>query len=108
ESTLTWSGVGNVDGIIWGARKDSKQKREILLLKNGIIGCRCPTPRVSVLPIEEGSTLIFATDGIRSDFTNEPVWGRAPQDLADPILNQYSKDTDDATVLIVKFGGLSP
>jgi negative regulator of sigma-B (phosphoserine phosphatase) len=108
ESTITWSGIGNVEGTIWGAHKNSEQKKQVLLLKNGIIGWRFSTPRVSVLPIQEGSTLIFATDGIRSEFTNEPIWDLAPQALADSILAQYSKDTDDALVLVVKFGGHSP
>lgn len=52
---------------------------------------------------ERGDTLIFATDGIRSTFTEEMIAGGSPQRTADLIFAHYRKGTDDALVLVARY-----
>jgi negative regulator of sigma-B (phosphoserine phosphatase) len=133
DGTMTWLGVGNVEGLL--LRADGRaspaceqpvlSKVEGLLLRGGVVGYKLPTLRPAVIPVTRGDTLIFATDGIRSGFTEglgpEPAssracrgvegltLGHAPQQTADRILAQYGRGTDDALVLVARYSGdLSP
>jgi hypothetical protein len=48
--------------------------------------------------------LVLATDGIRHDFVANLNPG-PPQAMADRILHQYAKGTDDALVLVAQYLG---
>jgi hypothetical protein len=76
-----------------------------LLLRGGVVGSHLPLLRAAVLPVTQGDTLVFATDGIRSSFADGLNVRTAPQLLADRILAQYRMGTDDALVLAVRYGG---
>jgi hypothetical protein len=53
-----------------------------------------------------GDTLIFATDGVRSDFASEHLaHDDPPQQLADRILARWGTKTDDALVLVARYVG---
>jgi hypothetical protein len=141
DGTMTWLGVGNVEGLLLRADggaspaceqpvlskacPEPSRRVEGLLLRGGVVGYKLPTLRPAVIPVTRGDTLIFATDGIRSGFTEglspEPASSRAcreveglilsdaPQQTADRILAQYGRGTDDALVLIARYiGDLSP
>jgi negative regulator of sigma-B (phosphoserine phosphatase) len=49
--------------------------------------------------------LVFATDGVRSDFSTYSPLGRDVQDTADAMLARYGKQTDDALVLVARYLG---
>jgi len=74
-------------------------------LRGGVVGYNLPTPRVVTLPVTQGDTLIFATDGIRSGFATEVVLSDSPQNMADRILENYGRGTDDTLVLVVRYLG---
>ena len=57
------------------------------------------------VPVAPGDILIFATDGIRSDFSEGLTGSEVPQRTADRILAQYGKHTDDALVLVARYVG---
>jgi hypothetical protein len=97
--------VGNVEGILLRA---NGEPRETLLLRGGIVGYRLPNLRPVTLPIVEGDTLVFATDGLRSGFAQDLSLGQTPQAMADRILADYSRGTDDALVLIARYAGRQP
>lgn len=103
EGTLTWLGVGNVEGLLCHA--NGSASRERLLLAGGVVGYRLPTLRAVVLPIAPGDTLIFATDGIRSNFSNDLPLTLSPQAIADHILAQHRRGTDDALALVARYVG---
>jgi negative regulator of sigma-B (phosphoserine phosphatase) len=98
---LTWLGVGNVEGVLLHA--DTKTPRERLLLRGGVVGYRMPTLRTATLPINRGDTLIFATDGIRSAFLDKLPVNQSPQQIADHILAEHNRQTDDALALVVRY-----
>lgn len=105
DGTLTWMGVGNVEGLLLRSDPSASPALETLLLRGGVVGYQLPQLRASVMPVMPGDLLVFATDGIRSAFSGQlPPLGH-PQDVADRILAQWSRDTDDALVLVVEFLG---
>ncbi|MBI3795751.1 MAG: SpoIIE family protein phosphatase [Deltaproteobacteria bacterium] len=113
DGLMTWVGVGDVEGVLLRGSLETGSAREILLLRGGVVGYQLPLVRATTLPVRPGDMLIFATDGIRSDFVQEPLLRNplirvaqdGPQQLADHILRQYGKTTDDALVLVARYLG---
>jgi len=108
DRMMTWIGVGNVEGVLVRADPRAGATDGSLLLRGGVVGVRVPDLHASVLRVEPGDTLIFATDGIRSDFARTVHRSEPPDRLAEDILARHRKDTDDALVLVARFGGGEP
>lgn len=105
DATMTWTGVGNVEGILLRADPSANPARESILLRGGVVGYQLPQLGALLLTVAPGDTLVFATDGISPDFAERLLPGPPPQSLADRILAQYAKETDDALVLVVEYRG---
>lgn len=120
DGTMTWAGVGNIEAILLRADPATVPSREHLLVHGGVVGYQLPTLRASVLAMSPGDLLIFATDGIESGFVEgltlrDPIlrtWGgggsASPSTLrrlADRIVEQRGKGTDDALVIIARYLG---
>jgi negative regulator of sigma-B (phosphoserine phosphatase) len=102
---ITWLGVGNVEGVL--IRRDfARAEADVpLLLRAGVVGFQLPSLDVETLPVYTGDTLIFATDGIHSDFARVLARSFPPQRAAEKILARYGKATDDALVLVARYLG---
>jgi serine phosphatase RsbU (regulator of sigma subunit) len=122
--SLTWLGIGNVEGILLRAKALKlkwpmndpalfstegipREARESILLKGGIVGYQLPSLRPVTHPVEAGDILIFATDGIRSTFSRALPLAGSPQEIADYILAEHRRGTDDALVLVARYQGAS-
>lgn len=105
DETMTWIGVGNVTGMLIRADASITPPQESVLLRGGVVGYQLPNLSAAVLPVMTGDTLIFATDGLDSDFTEGVFLGDSPQRLATRILAQHGKGTDDALVLVARWKG---
>ena len=105
---MTWLGVGNVQGLLMHCNAKRGNGKESLLLRGGVVGSQLPTLQATVLQIERGDTLFFATDGVRTDFSESLSAKENPQRAADRILEQYRSGNDDALVLITRLTGSSP
>lgn len=103
--TLTWLGVGSVEGVLFRADSGIHPPYESLLLRGGTPGDRIPPLHASVFPVMPGDTLILFTNGIGRGFTRRLPLGGSPQRTADRILAEHSKGTDDALVLVVRYLG---
>jgi serine phosphatase RsbU (regulator of sigma subunit) len=103
---MTWIGVGNVQGVLMRAGAKKGRVEEVLLLRGGVVGSQLPALQAAVLPIAKGDTLVFVTDGIRSDFVEGLSTLESPQRAADKILKQHSRGNDDALVLVVRLTGV--
>jgi negative regulator of sigma-B (phosphoserine phosphatase) len=108
DETMTWVGVGNVEAVLQRADPAADPGYESLVLRNGVVGSRLPLLHAAIVPVMRGDTLIFATDGVRREFTERLARGDGPQQLADKILGQYAKGTDDALVLVARYVGDAP
>jgi serine phosphatase RsbU (regulator of sigma subunit) len=105
EGTMTWLGIGNVEGVLLRADPAAVPRRECLLLRAGVVGAQLSSLQGAVLSVRAGDTLIFATDGVTSDFAGDAVAEDPPQKTADRILSYHSKGTDDALVLVARYLG---
>lgn len=106
EQAMTWLGVGDVDGVL--LRADPGARTESLLMRGGVVGYQLPALRASTLPIHRGDVLILATDGIRAGFAEKLDLQRTPQQIADHILAEHCRGTDDALVLVARYQGRKP
>jgi negative regulator of sigma-B (phosphoserine phosphatase) len=105
DATIAWLGVGNVAGFLVRANPEMKPRKESLLVRPGILGGQLPTLDACTVPLVHGDTLVFATDGIRSGFDEEINLHQLPRESVAKILAKYSKENDDALVLVARYLG---
>jgi negative regulator of sigma-B (phosphoserine phosphatase) len=102
---MTWLGVGNVEGVLFRADGSRGRPKDSLILRGGVVGYQIPRLRQTQQHVGDGDVLVFATDGVRGDFSAYSPLGLDSQEAADAILTRYGKDTDDALVLVVRYLG---
>ena len=103
DSTMTWLGVGNVEGMLLHRDSQIVPEQEPLMLRGGVLGDHLPGIFASIIPVHHGDLLIFATDGIRNGFANNLNSNGNPQQIAESILDRHWRGTDDALVLVAQF-----
>jgi hypothetical protein len=103
DSTMTWLGVGNVEGRLLRAHQRSGQSAANLLMRSGTLGHNLPSLIAISVPISSGDTLIFASDGIHADFAENLPTNASPQQLVNTILTNSAKNTDDTLVIVVRY-----
>lgn len=102
EGTVTWTGVGNVEGLALRPQTVNGSSSTRLLLRRGVVGARLPPLHVATFPVQPGDLLILTTDGVAADF-DRGLDPRAPlQMLADGILARHGRKDDDALVLAAR------
>ena len=108
ERSLSWLGVGNVEGVLVRADPLANPRCETLLLRGGVVGAWLPPLHGSILHVARDDTLILVTDGIRRGFAPALAAGVSAQRIADQTLEQYSTNADDSLVLVARFRGIAP
>jgi len=103
---MTWLGVGNVQGALMRADCTNGSVQEVLLLRAGVVGAQLPPLQATVLPVAQGDTLFFVTDGVRNNFFENLSAREAPQRAADRILDRFRSGSDDALVLVARLTGI--
>jgi len=103
---MTWLGVGNVVGALARVVPRGSNYPEMLLLRGGVVGSQLPALQAQVLPVSEGDTLFFATDGIKGHFVETVSARENPKRAADRILQKFHTATDDALILAVRLLGI--
>lgn len=99
NNKLYFSGIGNIEGFLCA---DGMKKN--LLSFGGIVGHNMRTPRVFDFPFNPGDYICLYTDGITTRWDSKELdWKEHPQQTAEYILNHYSRQNDDATVLIIRY-----
>jgi hypothetical protein len=104
--TMTWLGVGNVEGVLLRADGKSVPAQENIRLFQGVAGYRLPPLSADVTPMKKGDLVILFTDGIRRDFLSEPIPRQSPKLIASRICEKHSKGNDDALVLVARYAGV--
>ena len=104
RSRMSWIGVGNVEGRLLRASGGQLTSKN-LLMRGGVVGHDLPSLLVSVVAVMPGDLLILATDGVSPDFAASVKLGEPPQRLADRILAEYGRDTDDGLALVARYRG---
>lgn len=101
--SLSWTGVGNVEGRLVHANAGPHAPTHGALTKGGVVGYNLPSIRVTGTDLEDGDVMVLATDGIHSDFARAIAAGGGAQDIADRILAEHGKASDDALVVVVRY-----
>jgi serine phosphatase RsbU (regulator of sigma subunit) len=107
-NSLSWFGVGNVEGVLLHPGGNGQLSSQSIPLRGGVVGYQLPPLRPAVRSIQAHDVIIFATDGIQSGFTKQLTANNLslrPQHLADYVLAEYDKGTDDSLVLVVRYLG---
>ncbi len=105
DETMTWLGVGNVEGRLLRAPVSGGPPPDALLVRGGVVGAHLPPLGARIVRIRRGDMLIIATDGIRSEFLDALLPYQEPQALADHVLARWGTQADDALVLVVRYLG---
>jgi hypothetical protein len=105
SSSMTWTGVGNVQGELFRCDPAARPPREALLVHGGVLGARLPPLRSVRLPISVGDVLVLASDGVRSGFSDAVTLGSEVERIAQTVLRDHASRTDDALVLVVRWSG---
>jgi phosphoserine phosphatase RsbX len=105
DSTLTWLGVGNVEGVLLRDSPSVNPRVETMRLRPGVAGYRLPALQVARTPIAPGDLLILLTDGIRHDFVREFSSGDQPGKIAEYISSNFWRGVDDGLVLVARYLG---
>lgn len=108
QRTMTWMGVGNVEGRLVRRNVQYAGKTESLLLRTGVIGGETdvvPTFYPRGLTLIRGDLLIMATDGIKNDFDNDIDVASGPSKIADELIATKLRPNDDALVFVGRYTG---
>ena len=106
DATMTWAGVGNVEGTLLRHRPGYPGRRhQALTSRGGVVGFQLPPLRADTVTVEPGDTVVFTTDGISTGFSAELFADEPPKEMAESILNRFVKQTDDAHVVVARFLG---
>jgi hypothetical protein len=105
DGTMSWLGVGPVEGHLLRADAKGTPAIENVLLRGGVVGYQLPALQAGVIPLFERDLLVLASDGIRSGFERGLAVADPPQQIADRILAHHFKGNDDALVLVVRYLG---
>lgn len=105
DATMTWLGVGNVEGALLREAAGTRPKREVVLLRGGVVGFQLPPLHAKSLPVEPNDVLLLTTDGIRCPPVEEVSLYSRPQEIADHVLSHCLRHNDDALVLVARYLG---
>jgi serine phosphatase RsbU (regulator of sigma subunit) len=105
DSSVTWTGVGNVDSVLIRAPGQTSAQKEAIATRGGVVGYRLPPLRADRHQVSPGDVLVMASDGIQSNFSAGIVTQFSAQEIAESILVRYAKGTDDAHVVVARYLG---
>ena len=98
--TFTYAGVGNVELRVLGSPEPARP-----ISTNGTLGARLSQLRLWPHHWADGTTLVLASDGISAswDIAAYPgLLSKSRQLLAGILLRDFSRNSDDATVLVYR------
>jgi anti-sigma regulatory factor (Ser/Thr protein kinase)/serine/threonine protein phosphatase PrpC len=100
RGSFNYAGVGNVETRVLGSQEPARP-----IPSNGTLGARLSQVRVWPHRWAEGMTLVLASDGLSATWDMGAYPGlltKSPQMLAGVLLRDFSRNSDDATVLVYR------
>jgi phosphoserine phosphatase RsbX len=102
---LEWVAVGNVEGLVLRQGLPRGTMHDAVVLRGGVVGYRLPPLKRSEVPLAPNDVIVLATDGIKSGISEGLELTVGVQELADHIARRFTKGSDDALVLVVRYLG---
>jgi len=103
--TMTWLGVGNVEGRVVGGDSPTKRPKGSLALQSGVAGHHLPRLTPATLPLVPGDLLLLATDGIAAAFADSLKTTGSTRAVGQRILSEHGRASDDALVVALRYLG---
>lgn len=105
-SMLAWTGVGNVAANLVSKAATGIHVRSSARLTAGIVGYRIPEIRpAQVVSIRTGDLIVLTSDGIAEDHLEHIDFAASAAVIAEQIVSEHAKKTDDAMVLAARHRG---
>ena len=105
EGALSWLGVGNVEGRVVSGHRSKRRPKGWLALGSGVAGHELPSVKTTTLALRTGDVVVLATDGVDVAFAESLDVSGSSQAIADRILTDHWRPTDDALVVAVRYLG---
>lgn len=105
DSSMTWVGVGNVEGRVLSGDPASARPKGSLVLARGVPGHELPAVRAATIAMRPGDVLLLATDGVDPGFADALELSGSSQTISERILSDHWKASDDALVIVVRYLG---
>ena len=105
DDTVTWIGVGNVEGRLLHTDRSGSVSVRSLVPARAIVGDHLPQLEASTLAVQRGDIAVLATDGVDAAFADSLQPTGTADELAARILAEHSKVTDDALVVVARYIG---
>lgn len=104
--TVQWVGVGNVAAHLVGRAPSGMETSLSARLAGGIVGFQLPRVHASEsVEMRPGHLLVMASDGITDDHLEALDFGAPAETIAERILGEHCRVTDDALVLVARHRG---
>jgi negative regulator of sigma-B (phosphoserine phosphatase) len=102
--TVQWLGVGNISGRLVSGGGLSAPAGRWLGSVSGVAGDDdLPVLRPTTIPVRRGDVLILATDGIDGAFVDDVVATGTCQEIAERVLRDFARASDDALVVVARY-----
>lgn len=106
--TLQWMGVGNVVANLLAKSPRGVETRSSARLAGGIVGYQMPDiSSPERIPIRPGHLLVIVSDGIAEGYLGSVDFTASATVIAERILREHGRETDDALVLVARHRGFS-
>jgi negative regulator of sigma-B (phosphoserine phosphatase) len=103
--TVTWLGIGGVDGRLLRARRHASRPGESLLRLVGVLGHDLPDLMTQTVELHHGDLVVLATDGVSAAFAESLDVAGTPSEIAERIVATHGRSRDDALALVVRYLG---
>jgi phosphoserine phosphatase RsbX len=103
--TMEWTGVGNVEARLVRAGAGAGARHDSPVVLGGVVGYNLPQVRMGTVALEPGDAVAMATDGVAADYSVSLESGVPAQQLAERVLANHGKGTDDALAVVVRYLG---
>lgn len=100
--TITWIGLGNVEGRLISARSRRAGDRSLRLLA-GVAGRELPRLAPATIKVRRGDVVVFASDGVEETFADALKLSGSVTEIAKRILATHWDGTDDALVIVLRW-----
>ena len=105
DDRATAIGIGNVETMLLRANPATEPRRESVLLRGGVVGYQLPALQSSTFDLGVGDVVVFATDGVREDFTSLVNPADPLEQVVDRVLARNFRGTDDGLVFACRYLG---
>jgi hypothetical protein len=106
RSTMTWLGVGSVEGRVLSGEPSALRPKGSLALRNGVPGHELPGLTAATLDIRPGDLLVLATDGIDAAFGESLDVSGSTEEISERVVAGHWRPSDDGLVVAVRFLGV--